>query len=93
MFAASAVVGRQVARQVGRRAIHTGKPAFGGADEPVRERDVDEDEDARTEGGGAERSSTSRVSFDASSTRRRRGDTSEKRLERRETMFTSHSRD
>ena len=86
MFAASAVVGRQVARQVGRRAIHTGKPAFGGADEPVRERDVDVDEDA-------ERSRGSRVSFDASSTRRRRGDTSEKRLERRETMFTTHSRD
>ena len=84
MFAASAVVGRQVARQVGRRAIHTGKPAFGGADEPVRERDVDVDEDAER---------VSRVSFDASSTRRRRGDTSEKRLERRETMFTTHSRD
>jgi hypothetical protein len=49
MFAASAVVGRQVARQVGRRAIHTGKPAFGGADEPVRGRD--EDEDARERQG------------------------------------------
>jgi len=38
MFAASAVVGRQAARAIARRGIHAGRPALGGADEPVRVR-------------------------------------------------------
>ena len=42
MFAASAVVGRQAARVVARRGIHAGRPALGGADEPVRAKNARE---------------------------------------------------
>jgi len=38
MFAASAVIGRQAAKTLGQRAFRSTPRAFGGADEPVRQR-------------------------------------------------------